>query len=191
MKRQVWKAVTAALVAGIATSSALAESKIVTGSSTGGGAAAKLNLKVVIPEFIALKVGTGGIYTNSNTVDDVTLTVPELNAATDTTITATAAVAVQLVANVGNVNFSSSASGTGLTSSTNEVIPFSQISVTSSNAALPHPAFGAAATSLPAGAGKVINASTNWTFNYDHKGSTAPVGSGTFTTQITYTAAKP
>lgn len=187
MNRLVWKAVAAALLACTATSSALAESKIVTGTATTTGAAARLNLKVVIPEFIALKVGTGSIYSNTTTVDEVTLAVPEASAASDTTITS-APVAVQLVSNVGSVSFSSS--GTALNNGT-ESIALSQISVNSSNTALPHPSFGAAATSLTPSAGtKVINASTNWTFNYNHQGSTTSLGAGTFTTQITYTAAK-
>jgi len=187
MKRQVWKAVSAALIAGIATSSALAESKLVTGAATTTGAAAKLRLTVVVPEFIALKVGTGDIYTNSTTVDEVTFNVPEANVTSNTTI-ASAPVAVQLVSNVGTVSFGSS--GSALTNGT-ESIALNQISVTSSNTALPHPSFGAAATPLTPSAGtKVINASTNWTFNYNHQGNTTPLGAGTFTTQITYTAAK-
>lgn len=109
------------------------------------------------------------------------------SAASDTTI-ASAPLAVQLMSNVGNVSFSSA--GNAL-SSGSETIPLTQISVSSSNNALPHPTFGAAASSLAPSAGsKVINASTNWTYSYSHQGSTAPVGAGSFSTVITYTAAK-
>ncbi|WP_374522129.1 hypothetical protein [Hydrogenophaga sp.] len=188
MNRPTWKAFAWALIACITTPSALAESKIVTGTATTSGAAAKLNLKIVIPEFIALKVGSGAILTNNTAVDEITLAVPEADASNDTTI-ASSPVAVQLVSNVGSVSFSSS--GDALTSDT-ETIALSRISVNSSNSALPHPGFGATATPLAPSAGtKVINASTNWIFNYHHQGSTAPVGAGTFTTQITYTVAKP
>lgn len=188
MNCQVSKAMAASLVACLATTAAFAESRLVTGASTSTGAAAKLKLTVIIPEFIALKVGTGALYTNTATVDEIIFTVPETSVASDTTISG-APVAVQLVSNVGNVSLSSS--GSALTSGT-ETIALNQISVSSSNVALPHPGFGAAATTLtPSGSSKVINASTNWTFSYAHQGITAPIGAGTFTTQITYTAAKP
>lgn len=187
MNRQVCKAVAAAFIASITATSAFAESKLVTGSSTSAGAAAKLKLTIVVPEFIALKVGTGNLLTNNTTVDEITFTVPETSAASDTTI-ASAPLAVQLMSNVGNVSFSSA--GNAL-SSGSETIPLTQISVSSSNNALPHPTFGAAASSLAPSAGsKVINASTNWTYSYSHQGSTAPVGAGSFSTVITYTAAK-
>lgn len=189
MNRQVWKAVAAALLAYVTTSAAFAESRIVSGNAVTTGAAARLNLQVTIPEFIALKVGTGALFGNDTTVDSVSFTLTESNATSDTTINGSAPVAVQLVSNVGNVSFSSS--GNPLSNGTVS-IPLSRISVSSSNTALPHPTFGAAATTLapPAGS-RVINASSNWTFSYAHQGSTAPVGAGTFATQVTYTAAKP
>lgn len=176
------------LLASMAATSVFAESKVVTGSATTTGATARLKFKVVIPEFISLKVGTGAIGTNTATVDEITFSVPEVDAANNATI-AGSSVAVQLSSNVGNVSFGST--GSPLTNGT-ETIALSQISVTSSNSALPHPGFGATATTLSPSAGtKVINTSANWTFSYAHQGSTAPTGAGTFTTEITYTAAKP
>lgn len=190
MNRQVWKVVATAFVASITATSAFAESKIVTGTAgTTSGASAKLTLKIVIPEFIALRVGTGQIYTNGGQIDEVVFTVPEDSATSNTPITSSAPVAVHLVSNVGSVNFGSS--GSALTNG-DETIALSQISVNSSNPSLQHPVFNATATTLtPSSGTKVINASTNWTFTYNHQGTDTPLGAGSFTTLITYTAAKP
>jgi hypothetical protein len=191
MNRQVWKVVATAFVASITATSAFAESKIVTGTATASGASAKLTLKIVIPEFIALRVGTGQIYTNGGQIDEVVFTVPEDSATSNITISGAGdgKVSVHLVSNVGTVSIRSSAAN--LTSGS-ETIPLSQISVSSDNANLPHPSFGAiTGTSLSPNPGsKVINTSANWTYSYSHLGGTTPVGAGNFTTEITYTAAK-
>lgn len=165
---------------------ASAESQLVTGTGT---ATARLNLQVVIPGFIALKVGTGAILSNTNTVDLVNFVVTDAQATTDASIAATTGGVVQvaLQSNIGNVNFSSS--GAALTSGPDS-IPLSRIAVASSGT-LAHPAFGAAATSVTPTAGRIINRSGDWTFSYNHQGQTAPVGAGTYTTVVTYTAVAP
>lgn len=167
---------------------ASAESNIVTGTATATpGARAKLNFKVTIPEFIALKVGSGTILTNGGTPDEVLFAVPDASATTDTAIAATSPVAVQLLSNVGSVAFSSS--GADLSNGAGDTIPLSQITATSSG--LVHPAFNAAAVTVNPVAGKVVNQTGSWTFSYAHEGATTPIGAGTFTTLVTYTAAKP
>lgn len=164
---------------------ASAESQLV----TSGSATARLNLRVVIPGFIALKVGSGAILSNTNTIDlvEFALTEPQVNV--DGTVAATSGgvVPVQLLSNIGNVNFSST--GAALTSGT-ETIALSRIAVASAGT-LAHPAFGAAATTVTPTSGRIVNRTANWTFSYNHQGATAPVGAGTYETQVTYTAVAP
>lgn len=165
---------------------ASAESQLVTGTGT---ATARLNLQVVIPAFIALKVGTGAIRSNTTTVDLVDFVLTDAQAGADGTIAATSGgvVEVALQSNIGNVNFSSS--GAALSDGTDS-IPLSRIAVSTSGT-LPHPAFGATATSVTPTAGRIVNRSGDWTFSYNHQGATAPVGAGTYTTVVTYTAVAP
>jgi len=165
---------------------ASAESQLVAGTGT---ATARLNVRVVIPGFIALKVGTGAIMSNTATVDTVDFTLTDPQVGVDGTITATSggAVPVQLQSNIGNVNLSSA--GAALTSGPDS-IPLSRIAVTSAGT-LAHPAFGAAATAVTPTSGRVINRSGTWTYAYNHQGATAPVGFGTYTSQVTYTAVAP
>lgn len=165
---------------------ASAESQLVSGTGT---ATARLNLQVVIPGFIALKVGTGAILSNTNTVDLVNFVLTDPQTGVDGNVAATSGgvVPVQLLSNIGNVNFSSA--GAALTSGPDS-IPLAQIAVASAGT-LPHPAFGAAATTVNPTSGRVINRTSNWTFSYNHQGATAPVGAGTYTTQVTYTAVAP
>ena len=165
---------------------ASAESSLVAGN---GNAVARLNLQVVIPGFIALKVGTGAILSNTNTIDLVDFALTDAQAAADGNVGATSGgvVPVQLLSNIGNVNFSSA--GAALTDGTDS-IPLSRINVASAGT-LAHPAFGAAATTVTPTSGRIINRTSNWTFSYNHQGATAPVGAGTYQTQVTYTAVAP
>lgn len=165
---------------------ASAESQLVAGTGT---ATARLNLQVVIPGFIALKVGTGAILSNTNTVDQVSFVLTNPQAGADGAIAATSGgvVRVEMLSNIGNVNFSSA--GAALTSGPDS-IPLSRIAVASLGT-LPHPVFGAAATTVNPTSGRIINRTSDWTFSYNHQGATAPVGAGTYTTQVTYTAVAP
>jgi hypothetical protein len=165
---------------------ASAESSLVGGTGT---ANARLNLQVVIPGFIALKVGTGAILSSTNTVDLVNFTLTDAQAAADGTVGATSGgvVPVQLISNIGSVNFSSA--GAALTDGTDS-IPLSRITVASAGT-LAHPAFGAAATTVTPTSGRIVNRSSDWTFSYNHQGATAPVGAGSYQTQVTYTAVAP
>jgi hypothetical protein len=169
---------------------ASAESNIVTGASTTTGASADLNFRVVIPEFIALKVGTGPILTNTGTVDTVEFLVSNAQAIADGSVAATSGGTVQvaLLSNVGAVDFGSL--GADLTDATSgDTIPLSSISAADSGT-LAHPAFGTTGSVAPT-AGRVVNRSGSWTFSYNHQGSTAPVAAGDYQTTVTYTASKP
>ncbi|MDO9030805.1 MAG: hypothetical protein Q7V09_10265 [Hydrogenophaga sp.] len=165
---------------------ASAESNLVTGTGT---ANAHLDFRVVIPGFIALKVGTGAILSNDGTVDEVAFVLTDPQVGVDGSLSATSGgiVPVQLLSNIGNVNFASA--GADLTDGTDS-IPLSRITVASAGT-LAHPAFGAAATTVTPTAGRIINRTSNWTFSYNHQGATAPVGAGSYETTVTYTAVAP
>lgn len=162
---------------------ASAESELVTGTATTAGADARLNFQVVIPAFISLQVGSAG----AGNIDTVEFNLTDAQAAASGSYAATTnpSVAVSLLSNVGNVALSSV--GAPLTSGAN-TIPLSTIAVTSSNGQLPHPGFNASTTINPS-AGRIVNRTANWSFAYNHDATT--VGDGTYTTQITYTAARP
>lgn len=165
---------------------ASAESQLVAGN---GNASVDLNLRVVIPGFIALKVGTGDILSNTTTVDLVEFVLTDPQATVDGSVAATSGgvVPVQLLSNIGSVNFAST--GADLVNGA-ESIPLSRIAVASSGN-LDHPAFGAAATTVTPTSGRIINRTSDWTFSYNHQGATAPVGSGNYETTVTYTAVAP
>ena len=97
-------------------------------------------------------------------------------------------VQVALLSNVGSVDFGSA--GADLSDGTS-TIPLSQIAVTTPTGNLAHPAFNATAVTVPATSAGIVNRSGTWAFSYNHQGATAPVGAGTYTTQVTYTAVAP
>ena len=163
---------------------ASAESELVTGAATTTGADARLNFQVVIPAFISLRVGTAGV----GNVDTVEFNLTDAQAAASGSYAATTnpTVAVALLSNVGNVELASL--GSPLTNSGGDTIPLSAIAVTSDNGALAHPGFNTSTTINPS-AGRIVNRTANWSFAYNHDATT--VGDGTYTTQVTYTAARP
>lgn len=170
---------------------ASAESQLVTGTATDGpGAQARLNFRIEIPAFIALKVGTGDILSNDNTVNEVAFVLTEPQVSVDGTVSPSTGSPVQvaLLSNVGSVDFGSA--GADLSDGTS-TIPLSRIAVTTPTGNLAHPAFNAAATPVLPTSGRVVNRSGTWAFSYNHQGATAPVGAGTYTTQVTYTAVAP
>jgi hypothetical protein len=171
---------------------ASAESSVATGTaanSGGTGASADLNFRIVIPRFIALKVGTGTLGAANTTKDTVEFALTDAQAGADGAIAPTsgAPVSVALRANIGSVNFGST--GAALTDGT-DTIPLSRITGTSAGT-LAHPAFNATAASVAPTSGRVIDRSGTWNFSYAHQGATAPVGAGTYTTVVKYTAVAP
>jgi hypothetical protein len=175
-----------ALALAIATPlAAMAESSVVNNPTSGSAAQARLDLRVTIPQFISLTVGS-----NSATIDEVAFALTPDQAVTPGTVAATAngTVAVALSANVGDLDFSAATSTANLVdTTTGATLPLAAISVDSSAGALAHPTFNAAAVSIPATNG-VINTTGSWTFAYNHLTTQVP---GDFTTQVTYTAALP
>lgn len=167
----------------IAMAPAFAESDFQTGNGA-LSASADLDVRVIVPRFISFRVGSNGA-----TEDLVTFTVAAANVGSGTDVVRDAggaAIPVVLLSNVGNVTLAAAGSGTGLTSGAN-VLPWSEIDATSSDAAnFPAPAVGAS-VNLTATAG-VINRSANWTYVYDN---TNTVAAGTYDGTVTYTASAP
>lgn len=169
---------------------ASAESQLATGTNTTAGASARLDFRIVIPGFISLRVGPGAIMTNDTNVGEVLFNVSEAQATADGLINPTsgAPVEVALRSNVGTVAFR--ATGADLTDGT-DTIPLTRISATVASGDLSHPAFNAPALNVAPTSGRVINRSGTWNFTYNHQGATNPVAAGSYTTQVTYTAALP
>lgn len=164
---------------------AMAEANVVNSPAPGTGAQARLDLRVTIPQFISLTVGS-----NSATVDEVAFALTPDQAVTAGQVAATAngTVAVALSANVGDVNFSSSTPSPNLVDATSgNTLPLTAISVDASAGNLIHPTFGTT-TAITADANGVINTTGSWTFAYNHATTQAP---GDYTTTVTYTAALP
>ena len=162
---------------------AQAESTINTGPGANLATTARLNFSVVIPRVIYLRVGTGTDFVANGTVDTVTFT-PGAAAGNGTAVAGGATVGVRLLATGTGVTLGATGSGTGLTSGALPVIPWTQISATSTG--LAHPAIGAAAAAV-APTGSVTNQTAVWTFNY----ANAVAAAGTYGGQVTYTATLP
>jgi hypothetical protein len=174
---------------------AQADSQLVTGA---GSATANLDLRVVIPRVLFLGVGTGSgtpLATNG-VVDALTFdystnplavgTGAAAGAITSTGPTAgTASIPVRVFGNNGQVTVT--ATNPAVLTSGTDTIPFTELTVASSNAAFAAPAFGGG-TSLPTLTGRVTNQVANWTYSY---ANTTTPAFGTYVGRVTYTATMP
>lgn len=177
---------------------ASAESQLVNGAS--GSATARLDFRIVVPRVLFLGVGTGaaGFATNT-TVDTVTFDYTGNPADIGTgaaagTITGNV-VPVRVVGNNGQVTLTASTTG-ALTNATADTIPWSQITATSSVAALPSPVIpntgaGTASNVTLSSGTRITDRSANWTFAYANSAVVAPGTYGTTNGRVTYTAAMP
>lgn len=179
----------------------MAESQLVVSST--GSASARLGVRVVIPRVLFLGVGTGNASLATNTtVDTVSFDFtnnPEAVGGGATSLAAQISgniVPVRVVGNNGGVTLTASTTGT-LSNTAGDVIPWTQITATSSEpATLPAPAIpdvGAGqAVNVAASAGKVTDRRANWTFGYANA-SVVPPGEygGPNGARVIYTAAMP
>lgn len=195
--------VSALSLAGLTAFNAHAESNLVIGT---GSATARLDFRVVVPRVLFLGVGTGAATTplaNNTTVDRVTFdytTNPDAvgggPTATAGSITNTGgfagnAIPVRVFGNNGQIVVTATNPVNLVNASTPaDTIPFSQISGTSSDTALPVPAVngGTSSPTFNAGSTKVTSRTANWTFAY---ANAASVAAGTYNGQVTYTASMP
>ncbi len=97
----------------------------------------------------------------------------------------TASIPVRVFGNNGQVTIT--ATNPLVLTSGSDTIPFTELTVSSSNGALAAPAFSGG-TSLPTLAGRVTNQTANWTYAYAN--STTPAF-GTYVGRVTYTATMP
>jgi hypothetical protein len=176
---------------------ASAESQLITGA---GSAVARLDFRVVVPRVLFLGVGTGAAgLTNNTTIDTVTFDYTSNPAAVGTGAAAGAitgnVVPVRVVGNNGQVSLTAATTG-ALTNATADTIPWSEITATSSLAALPSPVIPATGTgagsnvTLSSGT-KITDRTANWTFSYANTAVVAPGTYGTTNGRVTYTASMP
>ncbi len=176
---------------------ASAESQLITGA---GSAIARLDFRVVVPRVLFLGVGTGAAgLTNNTTIDTVTFDYTSNPAAVGTGAAAGAitgnVVPVRVVGNNGQVSLTAATTG-ALTNATADTIPWSEITATSSLAALPSPVIPATGTgagsnvTLSSGT-KITDRTANWTFSYANTAVVAPGTYGTTNGRVTYTASMP
>lgn len=191
--------ISALSLASLLTVSAHAESNFVVGAGT---AAAKLDFRVIIPRVLFLGVGTGAAALSTNaTVDRLTFDYTTNAAAVGSgaaaaSITNSAgfagnAIPVRVFGNNGQVVLTATNPANLVNSATPaDTIPFTQITGTSSDAALDHPALGGGTSNvtLNAGSTKVTARNANWTFAY---ANTVDAAAGTYNGQVTYTASMP
>jgi len=192
-----------------------AESSTTLTATTGSTADARVDVSIVIPAVLYLRVGTGNAVAaaDNGTVDAIDFSVPAANVGDSTVINASAgsgdltngAVTVRVFSNFGtNVTLNSSVSGQ-LANDAGDTIAWSEIAVAGAalsattpgytNGAITHPAFSGTsgngtATTLTA-VGKLVRQEGSWTYTYTN--STVPP-SGTYggtvarNGRVTYTA---
>lgn len=169
-------------------------------------ASARLDVRVIIPRVLFLGVGTGAGALNdplaaNGTVSTVTFdytTNPQGvggGTANPAGAITGAVVPVRVVGNNGTVSLVAATTG-ALTNATNDTIPWTQISATSSAATLPAPVIpatgsGTAVPLTPNVGTKVTRLAADWTFSYANSAVVAPGTYGTTNGQITYTASMP
>lgn len=178
---------------------ASAESQLVTGA---GSATARLDFRVIVPRVLFLAVGTGAAgFANNTTIDTVTFDYTSNPAAVGGGAAATAGtitgnvVPVRVVGNNGQVTLAASTTG-ALTNATADTIPWSQITATSSLAALPSPVIpntgaGTASNVTLSSGTRITDRTADWTFSYANSAIVAPGTYGTTNGRVTYTAAMP
>jgi hypothetical protein len=176
---------------GMAPMTALAESSSDTGPS-GLSAAARLNLSVTIPAFLYFQVGSVGV----GNVDQITFSPTDSNVGSGTPIAGVGGDAasgsganVVLRSNSGQITITATNDGgvNGLGSAGD--ISLTEIATTSDDSALAAPTLtdGGTDTASPTlNSGDVTDRSAVWTYSYQN--TTTPA-SGTYSAEITYTAA--
>jgi hypothetical protein len=149
----------------------------------GTNASANLDFRIVIPQFVAFRVGTAGAG-NVDRVDFNLLTAGAQPGAGGTVaanggvgLGVTGNLPVQLSSNVANVTII--ATGGDLTSGGN-TIPFTKINA-ADGAVIPVPAFGGPAEPVPGLPGTLND---TWSYNYNNDTAYAP---GTYDGTVTYT----
>lgn len=173
---------------------AFAESNITVGTGT-ISASARANIRIEIPRFVFLRVGTGTDLAQNTTVNDIVFQPTVAQIGNSTAVNATAAsgdlgngvATVQVISNGGNITLRGTGSPSLLTNSaTGTTIPWSELQVTATNN-ITHPTIGGANSTFNA-VNNVVNLKGTWTYRYAN--TTTPAG-GNYTSTVTYTASTP
>jgi hypothetical protein len=180
---------------------ASAESNFVTGAGA-LSANARLDFRIIIPKVLFLQVGTGAYFTNNATVNlvDFDMSGTPANVGNGVAVASTpASVAVRVVGNNGNITLNATTLG-ALGNGAGDTISYTQITGTSDNANLNHPAAfvdggtSANVTIVPNIGTKVTDRSANWSFTYANTAVPPPGtygGVNTNNSRVTYTASMP
>jgi hypothetical protein len=176
---------------------ASAESQLVIGA---GNASARLDLRVVIPRVLFLGVGSGAALPLANNASINALTFDYTTNPLDVGAGPTAlaasitndgpspagnAIPVRVFGNDGQITITAT-NPVNLTSGTDS-IPFTELTVATSNGALPAPGFSGG-TSQPTMVGRVTNQTANWQYAY---ANTTTPAFGNYSGRVTYTATMP
>jgi len=172
-------------VTGLLSATAHAESTFTNPAIVGSTATARVDMTIVIPQVLFLRVGTSsGNTATDGTIDSVTFTVPGAStviAGVGGDLTA-GAVTVRVYGNGGNISLNSATTGPLTTGTAGEVIQWSQINVAGAalgattagftNAAITHPAFnlgaggGAGTATTLTATNKLVRVEGKWTYTY-------------------------
>ncbi len=191
----------------LASTSAFAESNIVSGNASPLTATARLDFQVTIPKLLYLRVGTGTDLATNTAVNLISFAVPAASLGNGAAVAATAAsgdlangaVTARVIGNNGNVTLTSTTSG-ALSNGNGDTISYGQILTTAttlnSATALPAPALADSATTTQtvAAVNNVVNRDARWTYTYRNQAVVAPGtygGANVNNGRVTYTASMP
>jgi hypothetical protein len=176
-------------LAGLLAAPAHAESTYTAPAIVGSTATARMDLTIVIPQVLFLRVGTStGNTATDGTIDATTFTVPAANVGDASVIAGVGgdltlgAVTVRVYGNGGNVSLNSTTTGPLTTGTAGETIPWSQIGVAGAalaattsgftNAAITHPAFntgasgGTGTAATLTATNRLVRLEGKWTYSY-------------------------
>jgi hypothetical protein len=183
-----------------------AESRVVTGGGT-ISADASVDFRIIIPQFLIFRVGTGTNFTTDGTIDQITFDYTANPADVGTgnpaaSITGgdagTSVVNTSVISNGGQITITenNNSGGAGMDNGAGSVIPFSEITTTSSDGNLPPPTLSDAGGNTSAPALNILNVTNRqaqWTFAYLNSGVVDPgtYGGSANGGRVTYTASTP
>ena len=163
---------------------------------------ASLDFAVVVERFLALKVGTGALLTNTATIDLVAFAVPGTSNGIGGPIASASTIAAHVRGNGGVVSLTSTTPVGNLVNAVANTISYTTITATGvllagATTTLTHPAFvsgGTSAVVTPTSTLGVVNAGSTWTYTYANGsivaggayGGTVPLGG-----RVIYTAVMP
>jgi hypothetical protein len=163
-----------------------------------GAAAARLDFRVIVPRVLFLAVGEGAAGLAANTTVgtvtfDYSTNATALGTGVAALVTSGTVVPVRVLGNGGVIALASTNTGLLTNAATpTDTIPWSEITVVSSETLFPSPAPGGGTVNLGVSSGtKVTQRTANWTFSYANTAVVPPGTYGTTNGRVTYTATMP